>query len=294
MKAEMKLSVIVPCFNAAETIAVQLDALAAQEWAEPWEIIISNNGSTDDTLAVVERYRERLPNMRIIDASSEKGAAYAINVGARAAKGEAIAFCDADDEVAPGWIAAMGTSLEEHEFVASRFDYEKLNESWTQKRMWVVQEAGLQKTRFHPYMVHAGSCGLGIRRRLHEAVGGFDVTMPVLWDGDYCFKVQRLGTKLHFEPKATVFVRYRNDLRSAFRQARQWATYNPLLYKRYRTPDVQFPEPWKFYLRGWRTFLYKLRSARRKEDFAKCVWVLGWQIGLLQGSVKFWAPPVPI
>jgi len=52
----MKLSVIIPCYNEADTIATQLEVLAKQYWSEPWEVIVSDNGSTDDSLAIVEKY----------------------------------------------------------------------------------------------------------------------------------------------------------------------------------------------------------------------------------------------
>jgi len=71
----MKLSVIIPCFNAATT--VQLEALAHQHWCEPWEVIVSNNGSTDETVAIVEQYQEKLSNLRIVDSSDQRGAAHA-------------------------------------------------------------------------------------------------------------------------------------------------------------------------------------------------------------------------
>src|SRR5215468_11366155 len=126
----MKLSVIIPCYNGVGTIATQLEALAKQDWSEPWEVIVSDNGSTDDSVAIVEKYRSKLPHLRVVDASAKRGAPYAINVGARAATGDAIAVCDADDEIAPGWVAAIGEALSRHEFVASRFEFRKLNEPW--------------------------------------------------------------------------------------------------------------------------------------------------------------------
>ena len=107
----MKLSVIIPLFNDAEYIAIQLNALANQNWSEPWELIVSDNGSTDGSLRVVEQYRKRIPNLRIVDSSDMRGAAHARNVGATAALSDNLAFCDADDEVAPGWLKAMGEAL---------------------------------------------------------------------------------------------------------------------------------------------------------------------------------------
>ncbi len=51
----MKLSVIIPCFNAESTIAVQLEALANQHWSEPWEVIISDGGSSDRTTEIAQQ-----------------------------------------------------------------------------------------------------------------------------------------------------------------------------------------------------------------------------------------------
>ncbi|HKV06504.1 MAG TPA: glycosyltransferase family A protein, partial [Thermoanaerobaculia bacterium] len=129
----LKLSVVIPCLNAADTLGVQLEALAGQSWPGEWEVIVADNGSTDGSREVVERYRDRLPNLRLVDASDKRGQAHARNVGAAAATGEAFLFCDADDEVAPGWLAALGRVLEDREFVACRYDNEKLNPEWVRR-----------------------------------------------------------------------------------------------------------------------------------------------------------------
>ena len=54
----MKLSVVIPCFNAASTIAAQLEALSKQQCSDTWEIIIADNGSTDETLNIVREYQQ--------------------------------------------------------------------------------------------------------------------------------------------------------------------------------------------------------------------------------------------
>ena len=98
----MKLSIIIPCLNAADTIGEQLQALSIQSWNGQWEVIISDNGSTDDTLKVVGKYRESLPELRVVDSSDKPGAAHARNIGCGAATGDAFLFCDADDAVGNG------------------------------------------------------------------------------------------------------------------------------------------------------------------------------------------------
>src|SRR3954452_8254427 len=120
-----KLSVGIPCLNAASTLGVQLAALTRQSWPGGWEVIVADNGSTDGSREIVESYRGRLPGLELVDASDRRGQAHARNAGAAAASGDAFLFGDADDEVAPGWLAALGRALAVHEFVACRYDNQK-------------------------------------------------------------------------------------------------------------------------------------------------------------------------
>ena len=318
----MKLSVIVPCYNEANTIATQLEALAKQAWSEPWEVIVSDNGSTDDSLAIVEQYRSKLPHLRIVDASTKRGAPHAINVGVQAATGDAVAVCDADDEVAPGWVAAIGEALARHDFVASRFDFTKLNEPWAVAARscgygTCGQENGLQKIGHPPYLPFAGGCGLGVKKSMHDAVGGHDESLPYFHDPEYCFKIQLLGVELHYVPEAVVHIRCHHTFKGIFHQARLWAAYGVTVYKKYK--DVSHrnvSQPWRRYISSWRDFLLifvkwgvvlsltplyftnrtavlqHLPKPRSKGDIGVMVWRLGCLIGQLQGSIKNWVPPV--
>ena len=282
----MKLSVIIPCFNAANTIAVQLEALTHQDWCESWEVIVSNNGSTDETLAIVEQYQEKLPNLRIIDSSDQRGAAHARNVGASVAAGDALAFCDADDEVAPGWVAAMGEALSKYDFVAGKREYKKLNEPWTLKYPRLTQVDGLQEYRYPPYLAHAASCNLGVRRLTHEAIGGFNESMLQLEDTDYCWRIQLAGTELHFVPEAVVHYRLRHMLEGIYHQGRLWGEYNVLLYKKYR--PLGMPKlSWKAGVKDWVRLLRSFPQVLSKKDRVKWVWKFAWILGKLQGSLKY-------
>ena len=77
------VSVIMPVYNAAATIGEQLEALAHQDFAGGWELLIADNGCTDRTRDIAANFADRLP-MRVIDASAEKGTALARNTAARA------------------------------------------------------------------------------------------------------------------------------------------------------------------------------------------------------------------
>lgn len=282
----MKLSVVVPCFNNSATIAAQLEALASQHWTEPWEIIVSDNGSTDESPAIVARYQTQLSRLRVIDSSDRRGAAHARNAGAQAAQGEWLAFCDADDEVGPGWVAAIGQALAQHDFVASRFDIEKLNAPWVQRIHANPQQNEVQQYKYPPFLPHAGGSGLAVKRFVHEAVGGFDESMRLLEDTDYCWRIQLNGTPLHFVPEAVIHIRYRDNLKGTFSQACRWAEYNVLLYKKYR--PLGMPElSWQSGLKGWQRLGRQLRRIRCRADYARWLWRFGWQFGRLRGSLKY-------
>lgn len=281
----MKLSVIIPCFNAADTIAVQLEALANQNWSEPWEVIVSDNGSTDDTVAVAEQYQSKMA-LRVVDSSDRKGAAHARNVGVLAAASEAIAFCDADDEVAPGWVAAMGTALSCYDFVACRREYEKLNEPWALKYRKLSQVDGLQEYTDPPFLPHASSSTIGVKRSVHEAVGGFDETLLRLQDTDYCWRIQLAGIELHFVPDAVVHYRFRPTLKGNFHQTRLWGEYNVLLYKKYRSLGMP-PISWKHGVRAWWLLLSRLPQIHSQEGRVKWVRRFARRLGRLYGCIKY-------
>jgi len=291
----VKVSVIIPCYNAGDTIGVQLEALANQNWSEPWEVIVVNNRSTDQSMLIVEGFSDRLRNLRIVDASARQGQAYARNVGVAHALGETIAFCDADDEVASGWVSAIGEALCEHDFVACKIETEKLNPPWVFAALGMHQQReGLQMIWYPPYLNHAGGGTLGVKRSLHEAIGGFDETLSYLEDTDYCFRLQLAGVQLHFAPDAVIHIRLRDNLINIYRQAYHWAEYNVKVYKKYHLlTGEKVVQPWRRYLYNWKRLLWQIPRVRRKRNIAWLMRDLGWQVGLLLGSIKYGIHPVP-
>jgi glycosyltransferase involved in cell wall biosynthesis len=283
----VRLSIVIPCFNVANTIATQLEALARQSSSYPWEVVVADNGSTDGTVLITERYKERLPSLRIVDTSARRGAAHARNMGASAARGEALLFCDADDEVAPGWIEAMGRALTQYDFVAGRLDTQYLNADVPPGLLRSPQDKHLQEYRYPAFLPHAAAANLGVKRRIHDAVGGFDETLLKLQDTDYCWKVQLMGTELHFVPEACVYYRLRSTPIESYKQARLWGEYNVMLYKRYR--PLGMPKlHWHCSAKVWARMMLRLPyQLSRQETRRQALRDLAWHIGRLQGSLKY-------
>lgn len=97
-----KMSIVVPCYNAQESVARCLDSLLAQTF-EDIEIIAVNDGSTDGTLAVLRGYEKRCPaKVRALN-KGNAGSWHARWAGADAARGAYVAYVDCDDYVDPGF-----------------------------------------------------------------------------------------------------------------------------------------------------------------------------------------------
>ena len=287
----MNVSVVMPCRNNAKVIAGQLAALSRQKWHGSWEVIVADNGSNDATIEIVEEYRKRLPHLRLIDASARRGAAHARNAGVTAARGEAILFCDADDEVGSGWLAAMADGLAEHHFLAARLDIERLNPPEIVGAVKNPQGHGLLRVAYPPHLWHASGASLGVKRVVHERIGGFDESLLYLEDTDYCFRVQLTGIELWFLAAAAVHYRFRPNPQALFHQARHWGQYNVLMYKRYRE-SMRLDHPWRRHLLRWHTLLRRTPCLLDKEQRLAWIKSLGTQIGVLQGSIKYGVPPV--
>src|SRR5688500_7922397 len=93
------VSVVVPTYNYARFIGETFDSLRAQTYAD-WECVVVDDGSTDDTVEVVARWRERDPRIRYLRQPNQRQAA-AKNTGLKEARGRYIQFLDADDLVEP-------------------------------------------------------------------------------------------------------------------------------------------------------------------------------------------------
>ena len=100
------LSIVVPVYNEARTVAEVLERLQAIELPVAREIVVVNDGSTDDTRAVLDRVPAR-PELRIVHATANAGKGSAIRTGFAHATGTIVAIQDADLELDPAQLADL-------------------------------------------------------------------------------------------------------------------------------------------------------------------------------------------
>jgi len=221
------ISVVLPVRDGLPWLEAQLGALAAQQCDQPWEVVVADNGSIDASMAVARAWEERGGVIRVLDASAKPGPAAARNAGAGAARGELLAFCDADDVVQPGWLQACIIALGEADVVAGTFDLTSLNGA----RPTEPAPAATSQLGFLPAGLAAN---LAVRREAWTVVGGFDEDLLVGEDIDLCWRMQLQGFRFAVAPGAVVARREREELGPLFRRAFAYGRCGPMLYRRYR------------------------------------------------------------
>lgn len=155
----MLASVIVPAHNAAGTLPRTLAGLAAQDLDGDFEVIVVDDGSSDGTGAIAER-----AGVRVLHNREPVGPGASRNRGAAEARGDVLAFTDADCAPTPGWLAAglraTGTAGLVQGRVEPRPD---VPVGPYDKTLWVTRPWGLFE-----------SANLFVRRDVFEQLGGFD------------------------------------------------------------------------------------------------------------------------
>ncbi len=271
------VSVVVPVRNGMPWLEHQLRALAAQEMAVDWEVVVADNGSDDGTSACVQRWSARHPRIHLVDASAGGGAAAARNIAVGAAGGRLLAFCDADDVVRPGWLSAMTTALADSDLVAGVFDFGALDGA----PQTVPVPAATRQLGFLPFAL---SANLAVRRAAFESVRGFSTDLSPEEDVDLCWRLQLAGFRYAVTADAIVEKRERADNRQMFRAAWAYGGCGPRLYERYRSSGMH--RDVRGALKAWVWLLVAAPGLVSPARRLQWVRTLGIRSGRLAGSVR--------
>jgi glycosyltransferase involved in cell wall biosynthesis len=272
------ISVIVPVRDGMPWLEEQLGALVGQQCAEEWELIIADNGSSDISRAVATRWAVEYDHVHCVDASAVHGAPAARNVGVRTARGDRLAFCDADDIAQPGWLASMAKALDEVDVVAGVFDFWSLNGL----RASAPKPASMRQLGFLPAGLGAN---LAVRRHAFEAVGGFTEELLIGEDIDLCWRLQLEGYRFVIEFGALVSKRERQEAKQVFRQAAMYGLSGPALYRRHRATGAR--RNLVGAAKSWLWLIVQLpglaAGGNRRIEWARAA---GMRTGRLLGSIR--------
>ena len=270
---------VIPAYNQATELAAQLERVLSQDTGgRSVEVLVADNGSTDETREVVEAMSRHNPNLSRVDASARRGPAAARNIGATRATGDVLLFCDADDEVAAGWLAACVSALDDADAAVGSFDFERLN--------GVINGAVSSYSTEHFNFLPAGlGANLAVRREAFLALAGFNEAMQAGEDIDFCWRLQLSGRRLVAAPGAIVAKRERSDHGSRRRQQLTYGRHDAMLYRRFRESGM--PRNNRLTVKTWVWLLlnapWAAVSARRR-----IMWTRAWylRVGRLVGSVE--------
>lgn len=283
--AQLRASVVIPVRNGGELLRVQLDALAAQHDAPAFEVVVSDNGSTDDTVEIALLYTDRL-RLRLVDSSGCQGVSHARNVGAEAAHAAYVLFCDADDEVSPGWVAAMAAGLDHYDIVGGPLDPERLSDpaalTW---RNTPPLDALPVSMKFLPY---ATGANLGVRKSVIQELDGFDASYQRGHEEvDFAWRAQLAGRSIGFVPEGVIHYRLRGTVRDTLRQTFHYGRTHSQLFSRFQGQPIP-RTPLK---REIRTYLMLLQQGYagwkggHGMDGWKCT--MAWTVGRLYGDLVY-------
>jgi glycosyltransferase involved in cell wall biosynthesis len=204
------VSVCVPCHNAGPWLAATLEALLAQTWRE-LEIIVVDDGSTDGSGPLLDRYRERGVTVLHQDAG---GAARARNTALSLARGACVKFFDADDLLSPDLIERQLAALGGREDAVASCGWGRFRSAdgadlkLNPEAVWCTlpsDEWLVQAWRWARPMMQPGL--FLIPRALLERCGGWDVRLSLIDDFEFYSRVLCAAREVRFTPDAVLAYR---------------------------------------------------------------------------------------
>ena len=142
----MRYSVIIPVYNAKGTLRRCLDSLVGQQFSD-YELLLINDGSTDDSDAICREYANTYPCVRYF-AKENGGVSSARNLGLEQAEGEYILFVDSDDYVSENYFASLSDALENAAVDLLMFGYRNFggaSTEWDTGEFYENAEVGVAK-----------------------------------------------------------------------------------------------------------------------------------------------------
>lgn len=200
------VSVLIPAYNAASTLLRALESVWIQDYS-PLEILVVNDGSKDNTAEVAAKYADR--GVRLIDLPRNLGECGAMNAGIRAAKGEFIAFLDADDEWCAGKISKqMALIADDPGMVFVTCGGQFVDPQGKVTRTIMADRPPCEGKdawrELLAYSFHGKPCVIARRSTILE-VNGFDEKLTIAGDQDMWIKLAARGT-VGFVPENLIIV----------------------------------------------------------------------------------------
>jgi len=218
LRAFSGISVVVPVYNKPSSLNECLRALSLQQTDEKFEVVVVDDGSTENLEPVKAEWQSCL-NLKWVVLKHNQGPAAARNAGIQASKGDIILFTDSDCKPEPGWLKALSDVFTDGEVSGAKGVYKT-----DQKDLWARLAQLEFEERYDLLESHADidfidSYSAAFRKKDLTAVGGFDTSFPKPdnEDVDLSFRIKKLGGKFKFVRQAVVWHSHREGFWNYFK-----------------------------------------------------------------------------
>lgn len=274
--------------NACSTVRDQMVALSQQTTGD-FEVVVVDNGSTDESVRIVREFKCRLPALTVVNACEGSGVSFARNSGISAARAAHILLCDADDVVSSGWVESMALGLTQFDIVGGTLDVSGLNPDRVRAMPPAPPDGALPRSmKYRPY---ATGANMGFKRGVFDALGGFDESyVGGHEEVSFAWRAQGRGYTIGFVPEAIVGYRLRTGLIAMVKQRFGYGRSYAQMYAQHQDEPIprasarhEIKVIGQFALTGPREVLLGRGSQ----------WVIGasWTAGRWYGGVKYRVRP---
>ncbi|OGO76275.1 MAG: hypothetical protein A3K41_06915 [Chloroflexi bacterium RIFOXYD12_FULL_57_15] len=220
------ISVIIPAYNAAQTLPACLAALQGQT-RPPGEIIVVDDGSQDQTAQVARAYGVQLLEQ------PHQGPAAARNLGIRQARGDIILLTDADCEPEPTWVAEMTRPFADPRVVGVKGSYRTYQQERVARLAQVEFEERYDLLERLSTIDFIDTSAAAFRLAALREMGGFDPAFPqaVSEDVEFSYRLARAGYRLVFNRQAVVYHRHPSTWCAYLRRKIKFGYWRMIVYR---------------------------------------------------------------
>jgi cellulose synthase/poly-beta-1,6-N-acetylglucosamine synthase-like glycosyltransferase len=212
-----RVTVVIPVGQAGECVTQQVSAVLAQEAPFPFDVVLSCNTTDSHDCAAIDDIPRTIgdPRVHVVPAHEHRSPAYARNVGARSSDADVLAFCDADDLVEPGWLAALVSHVSDGVAVGGYLDEQTFAVRGQEQWRPPITPGALPTFLGVPYAV---SANMALDRAAFERAGGFDDGLVRCEDIALSWRLKTSGIDIDYAPEAVVHYRHRTGVRALVKQ----------------------------------------------------------------------------
>lgn len=271
METSPCVSIIMPAYNASLTIAESIQSVLNQNY-DNWELIIIDDGSKDNTVTIVDSFRENENRIILLKLHKNAGLPNARNEGWKIAKGEFIAFLDSDDLWHKNKLEKqIDFHLRNPHVEISHTDFHSFKDGNILRRPFrdLVHWKKYKQGNLYPHICYKNPIGVltvMARKSLLNEVNGFDASLWGLEDQDLWIRIAMKEKEFGYlnEPLALYRITETGMVRNL---GKYKSAYKKLLYKTLKHPNLDANMGWRYYYRYFGTAYFKKNQMKLARHY---------------------------